>query len=319
MEVIFHDIERLNKLIGSDKKKVINDTESKYRSQLFQLADIIHDKKNVDIILLAGPSCAGKTTSARLLKEVLEKRGMDVVTISMDDFFIDREKTPFLPNGLRDLDNPKTVNVELMEKCFKSFWSGKETGFPVYDFKLGVNIPDSFKLTKKDNTIVIFEGLHTLNPYLYEHLGTQNYFRVYVSAMTGFRYEDELLDNVELRLLRRIIRDVDTRGHNPASTLKSWESVCDAENKYINPFRGDVDYFINTTHAYELSVYKRCVAELRARGKLTDEDIANISFMPVVMHCDSISRNHIPDTSLMWEFIQKPYLGKEEGTEVTKK
>ena len=313
MQVIYHDIERLNKLIGSDKKKVIYDTESKYRSQLFQLADTIHERQNIDIILVAGPSCAGKTTSARLLKEVLEKRGMDVVTISMDDFFIDRDKTPFLPNGLRDLDNPKTVNVQLMEECFKSFWSGKETGFPIYDFKLGVNIPNSFKLKKKANTIVIFEGLHTLNPYLYEHLGTNHYFRVYVSAMSGFRYQDELLDNVQLRLLRRIIRDVDTRGHNPEHTLNSWSNVCDAEDKYINPFREEVDYFINTTHDYELAVYKRCISELRARGKFTKKDENRIPFMSVINHCDSISRRHIPDTSLMWEFIQKPYLDNDEG------
>ena len=313
MKIAYHDIERLNKLITSDKKKIIADTESKYRSQLFQLADTIHERKNVEIILLAGPTCAGKTTSARLLKEVLEKRGKDVVTISMDDFFIDREKTPFLPNGLRDLDSPMTVNVEQMETCFKSFFAGKTTGFPIYDFKSGVNIPNSFKLTKKPNTIVIFEGLHSLNPYIYEHLGTTNYYKVYVNAMKGFRYEDEVLDNVELRLLRRMIRDVDRRGHSPESTLNGWETVCDAENKYINPYREDVDYFINTTHDYELGVFKDAVQMLYQRGKLTDEDIKRIDFMDVVTHSANVERTLIPDTSLMWEFVDKPILGENEG------
>ncbi len=313
MKIAYHDIERLNKLITSDKKKIIADTESKYRSQLFQLADTIHERKNVEIILLAGPTCAGKTTSARLLKEVLEKRGKDVVTISMDDFFIDREKTPFLPNGLRDLDSPMTVNVEQMESCFKSFFAGKTTGFPIYDFKSGVNIPNSFKLTKKPNTIVIFEGLHSLNPYIYEHLGTTNYYKVYVNAMKGFRYEDEVLDNVELRLLRRMIRDVDRRGHSPESTLNGWETVCDAENKYINPYREDVDYFINTTHDYELGVFKDAVQMLYERGKLTDEDIKRIDFMDVVTHSENVERTLIPDTSLMWEFVDKPILGENEG------
>ena len=312
MQVQYSDIERLNKLIGSNKRKVILDTESRYRSQLFQLADTIQERNNIDIILIAGPSCAGKTTSAKLLKEVLEQYDMDVVTISMDDFFIDREKTPFLPNGLRDLDNPTAVNVEQMRECFSSFWAGKETGFPTYDFKRGVNVPNSFKLKRKENTIVIFEGLHSLNPYIYENLGTNNYFRVYVSAMSGFRYQDELLDNVELRLLRRIIRDVDTRGHSPESTLNGWETVCEAEEKYINPYREEVDYFINTTHEYELSVYKSCILELKARGKITDIDINRLSFMPVVSHCTSIQRSNIPDTSLMWEFIQKPLLKEGE-------
>ena len=301
------------KLTDKQKKKIIADTESKYRSQLFQLADTIHERQNVEIILLAGPTCAGKTTSARLLKEVLEKRGKDVVTISMDDFFIDREKTPFLPNGLRDLDSPMTVNIEQMEACFTSFFAGKTTGFPIYDFKSGVNIPNSFKLTKKPNTIVIFEGLHSLNPYIYEHLGTTNYYKVYVNAMKGFRYQDEVLDNVELRLLRRMIRDVDRRGHSPESTLNGWETVCDAENKYINPYREDVDYFINTTHDYELGLFKDAVHALYDRGKLTDEDIKRISFMDVVTHSENIERTLIPDTSLMWEFVDKPILGENEG------
>lgn len=313
MIVTYNDVQKLNKIIEGDKLKLIKDTESKYRGQLFQLADLIYQKGDVEIVLLAGPTCAGKTTSARLLKEVLQKRGMDVVTISMDDFFIDREKTPFLANGLRDLDSPKTVNIQQMEECFKSFFAGKTTGFPVYDFKSGVNVPNSFTLTKKPNTIVIFEGLHVLNPYIYEHVGTNKYFKMYVSAMEGFRYKDTVMTNVDLRLLRRMIRDVDRRGHSPQSTLNGWATVCDAENKYINPYRDNVDYFINTTHDYEIGVYKEAIANLYERGKLTDEDIKRIEFLDVVMSSESIERKDIPDTSLMWEFVDKPYLQEGEG------
>ncbi len=313
MIVTYNNVERLNKLIESDKKKVISDTESKYRSQLFQLADTIHERKNVEIILLAGPTCAGKTTSARLLKEVLQKRGMDVVTISMDDFFINRDDTPFLPNGLRDLDSPKTVNVKQMEECFKSFFAGKPTGFPTFEFKSGVNIPNSFTLTKRSNTIVIFEGLHVLNPYIYEHIGTTKYFKVYVSAMKGFRYKDTIMDPVQLRLLRRIIRDVDRRGFTPEHTLNSWDTVCDAENKYINPYREDVDYFINTTHDYEVGVYRGAIRQLYDAGKITNADMERMKFMDLVQNSDIVERTLIPDTSLMWEFVDKPYLKEDEG------
>ena len=302
----YYDVERINKLLGANPQKVIVDTESNYRGQLFRLADDIEERGNVQVVLLAGPSCAGKTTSAKLLKEVLEKKGKHVITVSMDDFFINRADTPFLPNGQRDYENPHTVNAKQIEECFTKLWTGQPTGFPVFDFKEGINMPNQKTLTKQDNTIVIFEGLHALNPYIYEHLGTTNYYRVYIGSMSGFRYQDDIIDVVDLRLIRRIIRDIDTRGYSVADTLKSWDTVCDGENKYINPYREEVDYFIDTTHMYELSVYKACILELRARNMVSDADFEGMPLISVVMHGTSLGKDLIPDTSLMWEFVQKP-------------
>ena len=297
------DIKINNKKLLTNAKKEILDTESSYRGQLFKVADSILDENDVKIVLLAGPSCAGKTTSARLLKEVFQKRGKDVVTISMDDFFIDREKTPLLPNGLKDLDSPKCVNIEQMEKCFSDFFSGKETTFPIYDFKTGVNVANGFKLKIKDNTIIIFEGLHTLNPYLYDHLGTDKYYKLYVNTITGFEYKTQQMSPRNLRLLRRMIRDVDRRNLSPQTTLENWCAVCDAEDKYITPFANNADYFIDTTHDYELAVFKKAFHDLINDGKVSPEeyvcyDILNAS--------EEVERDMLPKSSLMWEFVDPP-------------
>ncbi len=297
------NVEILNKKIETDSKKLLLDMESRFRGQLFTVANKIMEKKDVEVILLAGPSCAGKTTSAKLLKEVLEKQDKNVVTISMDDFFIDRDKTPFLSNGNRDLDSPKSVNTDLLEKCFTSFFSGKRTGFPVYDFITGKNMPNSFYLKKKNNTIIIFEGLHALNPEIYSHLGTDKYFKLYVNALSGFDYRENEMSPRNLRLLRRMVRDVDRRNLTPESTLKNWPSVCDAEDKYITPFKDNADYCINTTHDYELGVFKVAFNNLINQNKITPE---KYPCFEVLNESYEINREALPNTSLMWEFVDNP-------------
>lgn len=309
------DIKLNNKKIKDNVEKLILDTESAYRGQLFKVADTILEKGNIQVVLLAGPSCAGKTTSANLLKECFEKRGKDVVTISMDDFFIDRDKTPFLPNGLRDLDSPNSVNMTLMEECFKSFFSGKTTTFPIYDFKTGTSANTHFKLTKKSNTIVIFEGLHTLNPVLYKHIGTDKYFKIYVNTLTGFSSGDDTMSARELRLLRRMIRDVDRRDLSPQTTLKNWPAVCDAEDKYITPFANNADIFIDTTHEFELGVFKEAFESLIKRQKVTPSEYVKYN----VLHDSAeVDRAYLPKSSLMWEFVDPPKHKKKIRTIVPK-
>ena len=299
----FFNVNIVNKKIDTNSKKLILDVESRFRGQLFNIAGKILEQKDVKVVLLAGPSCAGKTTSARLLKEVLEKQKKHVVTISMDDFFIHRDDTPFLSNGQRDLDSPRSVNMKQMEECFSSFWAGKKTGFPIYDFITGRNMPNSFYLKARKNTIVIFEGLHVLNPELISHLGTKNYFKIYVNALTGFEFEGKQMSYTNVRLLRRMIRDIDRRKLTPDTTLKTWPNVCDAEDKYITPFKKDADYCVNTTHEYELGVFKNAFENFMKEGKITPDkypcfDVLNAS--------DYIYRENLPSTTLMWEFVDKP-------------
>ncbi len=285
-----------------DLNKLILDNESRYRGQLFTLANKILAKNNVKIVLLSGPSCAGKTTTANLLKKILELKGRVVDVISMDDFFIDLDKRNLLPNGKQDFDSPDILDYKLMKNCFSKYFSGEEVKFPEYDFKSSKSIHNRKSYQYKFNSIVIFEGIHVLNPRVIENLGTSNYFRIYVSPLASFKTDKFLLTTKNLRLLRRVVRDIARRNTSAKKTIEVWPEVVNAEENYIEPFRTKVDYFVNTTHEYELGIYKNELNRFVQENKITMEEIP---FKEILDPIEPISKAYIPDTSLMWEFVDK--------------
>ena len=296
------DVKYVNKKTDNNLEKFVLDIDSKYRCQLFNLVDKIIQKNSVKIVLLAGPSCAGKTTTANLIKQILELKGRTVDVISMDDFFIDLDKRALLPNGRLDFDSPEVVNYPLMKECFSKLFSGEDTYFPEYNFKDGKSMPNSKLYQYKYNSVIIFEGIHVLNPRLLENLGTKDYFRVYVSPLKSFKKNGVNMTTKNLRLLRRCVRDVQRRNTPPKKTIDIWPEVVDVEEKYIEPYRTKVDYFVDTTHDYELGVYKGEVDKFVAEGKIAYEDIP---FMDMVNSVGVVSKSLIPDTSLMWEFVDR--------------
>lgn len=285
-----------------DLNKLILDNESRYRGQLFTLANKILAKNNVKIVLLSGPSCAGKTTTAKLLKKILELKGRVVDVISMDDFFIDLDKRNLLPNGKQDFDSPDILDYKLMKNCFSKYFSGEEVKFPEYDFKSSKSIHNRKSYQYKFNSIVIFEGIHVLNPRVIENLGTSNYFRIYVSPLASFKTDKFLLTTKNLRLLRRVVRDIARRNTSAKKTIEVWPEVVNAEENYIEPFRTKVDYYVNTTHEYELGIYKNELNRFVQENKITMEEIP---FKEILDPVEPISKAYIPDTSLMWEFVDK--------------
>jgi uridine kinase len=269
---------------------------------LFTLVNKILSKNNVQIVLLAGPSCAGKTTTAKLIKQVLEIKGREVDVISMDDFFVDLDKRKPLPNGKPDFDSPDILDYKLMKETFSKYFSGEDTYFPEYDFKQSKSIPNKNLHKFKYNTIVIFEGIHVLNPRVLKNLGTDKYFRLYVSPITSFKTDKQLLTSKNLRLLRRIVRDIKRRNTSAEKTINMWPEVTEVEEKYIEPFRTKVDYFVDTTHQYELGVYKAELQNFIKEGKIKENEIP---FKELLDGSYEVSKTAIPDTSLMWEFVDK--------------
>ena len=263
-----YDLAVINENLRTNPRKQILDTESRYRGQLFVIADRIVADRELKLVLMAGPSCAGKTTSARLLKEILERMEKDVVTISLDDFFIDREKTPLLPNGLKDYDSPRAIDTELMKECFTELFTGRKTGFPKYDFLSGKNIKNDHELQLKYNTIIIFEGLHVLNPLITKSLGTDKYFSIYVNADSGFKYKKEKIKTLDLRLIRRMIRDISRRNNSVKDTLRTWDTVCEAEKKYIAKFKKNCDAIVDTTHEFELGILRAEMERLQEEKEI---------------------------------------------------
>lgn len=298
----YYNIYEINKLIENEPLKLVLDAESNYRGQLFKLAKKIVSTNKIKIVLLAGPSCAGKTTSANLLKQILERYNKHVITISMDDFFLDRSLTPKLPNGSYDFDSLNALNLQQLEECFTELFTKGKAKFPRFDFLDGINYPDVFTYELKKNTIILFEGLHVLNPEITSRLGTNKFFKVYANALTGFETNSIQLTPRNLRLVRRMIRDIERRGHTPEHTLKMWHDVCEAEDKYIKPFENEADYYINTTHSYEIAVYKK---ELYALLFNHNEVIRQLDFIGIFDGSLNLSKKYLPDTTLMWEFIDK--------------
>ena len=302
MDQEFLNVEIINEQLEKNTYHVIRRAEDRYRSQLSTLASQIIERGDIKIVLLAGPSCAGKTTSAKLLKGVLEERGYHVVTVSMDDFFLNREDTPILPNGMKDYDSVRSLNLVQMEECFSTLWEQKKAWFPIYDFKTGINHAHKKFLKIDENTIIIFEGLHVINPELTCHLGTTAFFKVYASTISGFVYQDQYMDARQLRLVRRMVRDVDRRGNSPETTLQTWTNVCAGEDLYIAPYKDQCDFMINTTHTYELALYREKFLEFMDNHEIVSKDLP---FVEMIRASVEIDKKLLPDTTLMWEFVSK--------------
>lgn len=298
----YTDIKHINKKISNNLEKLVLDTDSRYRGQLFTLVNKIIAKNNVKIVLLAGPSCAGKTTTANLIKQILELKGRAVDVISMDDFFIDLDKRKTLPNGKPDFDSPDVVDYPLMKETFSKFFSGEDTYFPEYDFKNSKSVPNSKLYKYRQNSIIIFEGIHVLNPKLLKNLGTKDYFRVYISPLKSFKKNNQVLTSKNLRLLRRVIRDIQRRNTPASKTIDLWPEVVAVEEQYIEPYRTKVDYYVDTTQDYELGVYRKEAERFVAEGKIKQEEIP---FLEIVGSVDPIDKSYIPETSLMWEFVDR--------------
>lgn len=315
--VDFINIDEVNKKLKTNDMKVIYDAESQYRGQLFQLVQkILKLKVQPQVILLAGPSCAGKTTTARLIKEILESKKKKAIIVSMDDFFVDREATPLLPNGMKDYDSLRTVNLEQMEDCFHTLFTKGKAGFPRFDFISGLNMPNEYDLTYDKDTYIVFEGLHTLNPEVTKHLGTDRFFKIYTNALKGFKRDEFYkINNLNLRLIRRMIRDVKRRGTTPENTMKSWRNVCDAEESYITPYRDTADAWINTTHDYELALYKNEFFEIVMKNREVVQDMA---FLEIFEDSISLDKRKLPSTSLMWEFVDPPVDDEDKEKEEKK-
>lgn len=295
------DIEKLNDEIRKNPQAVVDNCEISYRTQLEGIAkNILARKKPVKIILLGGPSCAGKTTSAKLIDSVLEEHGKKVISIEMDNFFISRDERPRLPNGSVDYDSINIVDLKLMKKCFTELFETGKAMFPTYDFVNGVSVPNSELVEADKDTIIIFEGIHTLNPKLTKELGTDDFYKIFINNGNGYKLGNTKIEPREFRMVRRMVRDVQFRGVSMANTVKHWKDVTDAEDLYIIPFSNDVDSKINTSHDFEIALFRGEVMDAFEKGEIDKE---KLSFLDVFEKTEDLDEKLLPSTTLMKEFL----------------
>ena len=296
----------LNSVVSKGKiADLIRIDETLQSNRLLGVAKkIVNSKKDKKIILLAGPSSSGKTTTTTKLCMYLKSFGLNPKMISMDDYFVDRDKTPLNEKGEKDYEAFEAVDNKLLTKQINDLLEGKVVMAPVYNFKEGVKeFVKELKLDKDD--ILLIEGIHALNPKVLKEIPAKNKFKIYLSALTELNIDYyNRFPTTDNRLLRRIIRDNRTRGYNVVDTLKVWSNVRRGEEKHIFPYQDEADETINTALIYELGVLKTYVEPLLYS---VDEDSPYYEeakrLLNVLRLILPIPSESIPDDSIIREFI----------------
>ena len=284
---------------------IINISEALQEKKIAKIAEEIASRKGVKLVLLAGPSSSGKTTSCKRLSIQLAVNGLKPLQISLDDYFVDREKTPKDASGEYDYESIYALDLDLINEQFNALFRGEEVELPKYDFQSGKSKNSGNRLKMNDNNVLVVEGIHALNPELTAHIPQEQIFRVYASALTTILLDNHnYIPTTDNRLLRRIIRDYKYRGVSAQETIHRWPSVRAGENKWIFPFQENADAMLNTAMLYELAVIKMQAEPLLQQVPENCEEYAEAyRLLKFLKYFKGIPYNNLPPTSLLREFL----------------
>ena len=284
---------------------IINISEALQEKKIAQIAEDIANRQGVKLVLLAGPSSSGKTTSCKRLSIQLAVNGLKPLQISLDDYFVDRDKTPKDDNGEYDFESIYALNLDLLNEQFNALFRGEEVELPKYDFPSGKSVKSGKKLKMEPNNVLVVEGIHALNPELTAHIPQEQIYRVYASALTTILLDNHnYIPTTDNRLLRRIIRDYKYRGVSAQETIHRWPSVRAGENKWIFPYQENADAMFNTAMLYELSVIKMQAEPLLQQVPENCEEHAEAyRLLKFLKYFKGIPYNNLPPTSLLREFL----------------
>ena len=284
---------------------IINISEALQEKKIAQIAEDIAQRKGVKLVLLAGPSSSGKTTSCKRLSIQLAVNGLKPLQISLDDYFVDREKTPKDESGEYDYESIYALDLKLINEQFNALFRGEEVELPKYDFQSGKSKRSGKKLKMNDHNVLVVEGIHALNPELTSQIPDEQIYRVYASALTTILLDNHnYIPTTDNRLLRRIIRDNKYRGVSAQETIHRWPSVRAGENKWIFPFQENADAMLNTAMLYELAVIKMQAEPLLQQVPENCEEYAEAyRLLKFLKYFKGIPYNNLPPTSLLREFL----------------
>lgn len=284
---------------------IINISEALQEKKIAQIAEDIAQRKGVKLVLLAGPSSSGKTTSCKRLSIQLAVSGLKPLQISLDDYFVDREKTPKDESGEYDYESIYALDLKLINEQFNALFRGEEVELPKYDFQSGKSKRSGKKLKMNDHNVLVVEGIHALNPELTSQIPDEQIYRVYASALTTILLDNHnYIPTTDNRLLRRIIRDNKYRGVSAQETIHRWPSVRAGENKWIFPFQENADAMLNTAMLYELAVIKMQAEPLLQLVPENCEEYAEAyRLLKFLKYFKGIPYNNLPPTSLLREFL----------------
>ena len=295
----------LNALVSTGKvEELIRISETKQSNELLQLAEKIYNNKDLKIVLLAGPSSSGKTTTSKKLCMFLRSFGVNPAVISMDDYFVEREETPLNEEGKPDYECLEAVDLKLFDNQIEKILKGEEVVTPTYNFLTG-NKEYNNKIKLGNSDVLVIEGIHALDKRVLTNISKNKIFRIYISALTELNIDNHnYISTTDNRLLRRIIRDNKTRGHGVQRTISTWPDVRSGEEKYIFPYQDNADYTFNSALIYEIGVLKTYAEPLLYAVDPSDscyeEAKRLINFLGFFL---PIPADAIPKDSILREFV----------------
>ena len=300
------NVAALNESIQAKRTtEVILVSEALHEQHVSNIASMILSRREkVRVILIAGPSSSGKTTFSKRLSVQLLARGLPPFPLEMDNYFVDRDKTPLDENGHYDFESINALNWGRLEQDLTKLISGQEVQIPKYDFKNGRSVPgDTIQLS--ENHIIILEGIHGLNPKIFQSIAEGCIFRIYVSALTQLNLDrHNRISTTDTRLIRRIVRDSRERGYGALQTIQHWESVRRGEKRYIFPYQNNADIMFNSALVYELSALKPLVEPLLRQVPFgTPEYIEAKRLLAFLEWFLPIESDLVPDNSILREFM----------------
>ena len=287
---------------------VIRLAETHYEGQLALISENIYqNKENIKMVLLAGPSSSGKTTTAKKLGIYLQSKGFKTHYISIDDYFKEKEETPIDEHGEYDFESINALDLNLFNKHLVKLLAGEKVLMPEYNFVIGKKEYKKRYLQLEENDILIIEGLHGLNDQLTSSISRKNKYKIAIAPYTQINIDNHnYVHTSDTRKLRRIVRDNKTRGKSPSETLKMWKKIHDGEMKYIYPFQKDIDAIINSAMVYEIGVLKTYVEPLLFAVDEQDEMYPEaIRLINLLRNFLPIPSDDIPRDSVLREFIGK--------------
>ena len=297
---------KLNKIVREGR---ITDNillaEALHEKKIAQIADNIASKNKIKMILIAGPSSSGKTTFAQRLGLQLRLLGLRPVTISVDNYFVEREQTPRDSNGNYDFECLEAIDLELFNKHLKKLLQGREIKVPTFDFAHGTKVYDGRTMRLRKDDVLVVEGIHCLNDKLTASIPKEQKYKIYISALTVLNIDYyNRISTTDTRLIRRIVRDNQFRNYKALHTLEMWYSVNRGENKYIYPYQEEADIMFNTSLIYELGVLKDYAIPLLKEIDNTHKEYSEAKrLIRLLSYFESIPTETIPETSLLREFI----------------
>lgn len=299
---------QINKMALADADGFVLSEEQRFDSDVSAVVEEFLANSDYDIVLLAGPSSSGKTTTAGKLARKIEASGRKAYIVSLDDFYLNRDDIPLNEDNMKDYENVTALDLELIRRCFSELIEKRKSELPVFDFMTGCRSEQTKLIELERDDVIIVEGLHALNPAITLGLDESHLYKIYISVSSRVTDEDGriLLNKRNLRLIRRMTRDYKHRNSPVENTFYMWQGVLRGEDRFLFPFESYADVKINSFHAYESCMFKEEALGLLKQVPCESEYYEKAQeLISALNRFVTINESHLPENSLLNEFLSE--------------